>query len=63
MSNIIILLFALILAIILYAFKGLILAGLIVWGAHIFGHDLSKYFNFLWVAFAVFFAFIPSGKR
>ena len=63
MSDIIILIFALILAIIIWTFEGLILAGLIVWGAHIFGHDLSEYFNFLWVVFAIFFAFMPSDKR
>lgn len=62
-ENLIIIFFALILAIIVFAIKGLILAWLIVWGAKLFGHDLSEYFNFMWVAFAIFFLMLPSNKR
>lgn len=63
MSNIIIVIFAIILAVLVFGLKGLIMAWLITSGAELFGHDLSEYFNFLWLAFTVFFAFIPSNKR
>lgn len=62
-ENLIIIFFALILAIIVFAIRGLILAWLIVWGAKLFGRDLSEYFNFMWVAFAIFFLMLPSNKR
>lgn len=62
-KNLIIIFFALILAIIVFATRGLILAWLIVWGAKLFGRGLSEYFNFMWVAFAIFFLMLPSNKR
>lgn len=60
MSEIIIIIFALILAVLIFGLKGLIMAWLITSGAELFGHDLSEYFNFLWLAFAIFFMFVDT---
>lgn len=63
LAGLILLILGGILAIIIFAFKGLIVASLIVWGGKLFKCDLSEYFAFLWVAFSVFFMMTPSVKR
>lgn len=63
LTDLILLILGGILAIIIFAFKGLIIASLIVWGGKLFKCDLSEYFAFLWVAFSVFFMLTPSVKR
>lgn len=57
MKDFVILFFAIIVAMIIFALRGLILTSLIVVSANLFGLDLSEYFGFMWTVFTIFFVF------
>lgn len=58
MKDYVILFFAIIVAMVILALKGLIVTSLIVVSANLFGLDLSEYFGFMWAVFTIFFTFV-----